>query len=309
MKVQTSTKIFLLQIGNVLSFIFLLISNVAGPFLLERFFPMEFYTVTRLNIEHHTLLSPSFWIFLIWIPITLGLGSFVTYQSLKKWRNVCEELTVGNPIPRKPNFVEKIGPLFIINGILLGINTIAFSWGIFWLGSVCSAIVMLTCIFIYMKLGIGKKKFHKYHQVESSPLFVPTLDDRAVISDGFWEFWLVHTPFSLYTGWIEVCLVLNISITFRAIHLPIPDMFTFMVLAAYFILGCASLFWRKDAICGMVLALNLIAIGDAQFSSAITVAETALSLGIVLAILSIVIGCIRIHVYYRSTSPSYGQNA
>lgn len=145
------------------------------------------------------------------------------------------------------------------------------------------------------------------------------LDDRASISEDFWEFWLVHTPFSIYTGWIEVCLVLNISITFAGVHLPvrffnlctshgqIADLWTYFVLAMYFFLGCGSLFWRKDAICGMVLALNLLAIGDAQFSTAISIAETALSLGGVLAILSIVIGAIRVHVYYKSTSPSYVQ--
>ncbi|MDC3253879.1 hypothetical protein OAU89_03180, partial [bacterium] len=115
--------------------------------------------------------------FSIWGLIYLFLLGFLIYQSKDLFKY---------PQDSTPWF-SKIGPFFLLTCIAN--ITWIFSWHYHYVeisvGVMVSFLVLL--IIIYQRLGIG----------------------QSVVSSGVK--WFVHTPFSIYLGWITVATIANVT--------------------------------------------------------------------------------------------------
>ncbi len=137
--------------------------------------PINGITTGQVSDSYPNLFAPAPITFSIWGVIYLLLFGFVIYQFVVLKNN--EEYT----------FINKIGPLFIIN------NLANFLWIIAWhnlyigISLILTLLILLTLIIIYYKLDIGKKIIHY-----RSKLFV-------------------DVPFSIYLGWASVATIANVT--------------------------------------------------------------------------------------------------
>jgi hypothetical protein len=126
--------------------------------------------------KYFTLFTPAGYVFAIWSVIYLGLLAYMVYQALPSQRT--------NPRLRA------IGWWYVAGNLA---NTI---WIFFWhyeqlLVTVGLIVVLLVCLVMaYLRLAAARG--------------VKGLVSRS-------EFWTTHVPFSIYTAWVTVATVANVS--------------------------------------------------------------------------------------------------
>jgi hypothetical protein len=127
-----------------------------------------------------TLITPAGYVFAIWGIIYVFLGVFVVYQTL--------------PSQQGKGFQSKIGWLFILSCIA---NVVwLFLWQFEFLALTVPIMFLLlaSLIFIYVRLGIGKRN-------------APQIEKLAV-----------YVPFSVYLGWITIASVANVATTLVSLN-------------------------------------------------------------------------------------------
>ena len=120
-----------------------------------------------------TLFVPANYVFSIWGVIYTFLIGFVIYQALPSQRQ--------NPLLRKIGYWFVASCLANITWIFL------FHWNQFGFSILAMFALLVSLIAIYTRIGVGL-----------------TLVKGAAR-------WLIHTPFSIYLGWITVATVANIT--------------------------------------------------------------------------------------------------
>jgi hypothetical protein len=182
-----------------------------------------------------TLFTPAGYVFSIWSLIYLGLIAFAVFQA----RNTADATAVR----------DKIGPWFAANALF---NVIwLFLWGAERLWP--SVIVMLgllgTLIIIYQNLGIGR-------------VLAGGADDTKLAT------WAVRVPFSIYTGWISVATIANLSAAFVSSGWQGgalgPRFWTVIVLLAGTALGLLATWLRRDVAYALVVIWAFIGIAVAR---------------------------------------------
>jgi hypothetical protein len=162
----------LLQILNILAFGAMIYVNYLSNSL-----PINGKTPGEISDSFPNLFVPAGITFSIWGLIYLFLLGFLIYQSKDLFKY---------PQDSTPWF-SKIGPFFLLTCIAN--ITWIFSWHYHYVeisvGVMVSFLVLL--IIIYQRLGIG----------------------QSVVSSGVK--WFVHTPFSIYLGWITVATIANVT--------------------------------------------------------------------------------------------------
>ena len=135
--------------------------------------PIGGQTTGEISDKYPSLFTPADYVFSIWGLIYLGLSVFIVWQALPAQRMNRNMAAIR--IPFLVNCVSNVGWIFVWHYDLLALSLILM---FFILGSL---------IQIYNALNIG---------LSNAPAT---------------ERWIVHLPFSVYTSWITVATIANIS--------------------------------------------------------------------------------------------------
>ncbi len=130
-------------------------------------------TVGDLSDTRALLFLPDGYVFAIWGLIYTGLIGYAIYQM--------------RPVALEKGVVDRVGFWFILNLIANSAWIIVFVYDIVWASTVLIIFMLITQLIIYHRLEIGKRKVD------------------------WQERWAVHIPFSVYTGWVTVATVANIT--------------------------------------------------------------------------------------------------
>jgi translocator protein len=196
-----------------------------------------------ISDSNPTLITPAGFTFAIWGVIYILLGVFVVYQAL--------------PSQKEKEYHKQISWLFI----LISITNIA--WIFLWQYNLLTLslpmifLFLIGLILIYTRLGIGKTK-------------VPLKEKLAV-----------HTPFSVYLGWITIASIANVSVTLVSINWDgfgiNPETWATLIIIVALIITILVLITRKDVAYALVIiwALAGIAVKQSGNQNIVTLTETS----------------------------------
>jgi len=135
--------------------------------------PLGGQTTGEISARYPSLFTPAGFTFSIWGLIYLLLTAFVVYQAL--------------PAQRGNTSIAQISGLFIANCVANAAWIFVWHYNLLWLSLFLMIGILLTLVQIYRLLEAA----------------------GPAASKG--EFLLVRLPFSIYTGWITVATIANIS--------------------------------------------------------------------------------------------------
>ena len=135
--------------------------------------PLGGKTPPEISAQYPSLFTPAGFTFSIWGVIYLALLLFIIYQAL--------------PRQRENAFLASISIPFKINCVANGAWILAWHYDFLLLSVLIMACILLTLITIYLKLDSEQRKAPRAERL------------------------LVHLPFRLYTAWICVATIANIS--------------------------------------------------------------------------------------------------
>jgi benzodiazapine receptor len=202
-----------------------------------------------------TLITPAGYVFSIWGIIYVLLGLFVIFQAL--------------PSQKEKYYQKQIGWLFVLSSI------INIAWLFLWQYKLLSASVILmflllaTLILIYTRLGIGKSQV--------------TLQEKLAI----------HTPFSVYLGWITIASIANVSVTMVSANWDgfgiNPEIWATLIVIVALLITLLVLSTRRDIAYSLVIIWALIGIAVKQSENQNIVMLTEATAIIVFLALAVVI--------------------
>ena len=134
--------------------------------------PLGGQTTGEVSAKYPSLFTPAGFTFSIWGLIYLGLVAFVVYQAL--------------PAQRESKSIARISQLFAVTCIANASWIFFWHYDLLWLSLVMMIVMLFALIGIYRHLAADD------HVSAGQRLFV-------------------HLPFSVYTAWITVAAIANIS--------------------------------------------------------------------------------------------------
>jgi hypothetical protein len=245
----------LLQWGNLITFILAFAVNYLAVGL-----ELGGYSTGELSDLLPNLFVPSGLTFSIWGVIYFFLAGFSIYQI----RDLFKDQKVEH------DYLNKIGYYFILSNIANATWIFLWHFRLVPLSLVFMLVIFGTLLMIYIRLGIGK-----------------TEPSRGV------RIW-VHTPFSIYLGWITVATIANVTAVAIDAGIPgfgfIQEILTILVIAVAVIITLAMLLLRKDWVYSLVIIWATFGIYLQQNTANLTIATTALIAVIIVAIVAIFTG-------------------
>ncbi|MFX1601337.1 MAG: hypothetical protein ACFFB6_12130 [Promethearchaeota archaeon] len=245
-------KKLVLQVLNLITLILTVIINYVAAFL-----PLGIGNTAEISDLYPNLFVPAGITFSIWAVIYLFLGIFVVYQ----FRDAFKQEKVEMP------FLERISYLFIISNIANTIWILFWHYGLIYLSIIAMIVILLSLIWIYLRLEIGKA------QVSTK------------------EKWFVHIPFSIYLGWITVATIANVTAVLVSAGVAsyglLAEILTILVISVAVLITYAILFLRKDYAYSLVVLWASLGIFLKQLGLNLTVSVTA-----IIAVILIVAGII-----------------
>ncbi|MFW2403922.1 MAG: tryptophan-rich sensory protein [Gammaproteobacteria bacterium] len=212
--------------------------------------PLGGQTTGEVSAKYPSLFVPASYVFSIWGLIYLGLTAFVIYQAL--------------PAQRSSRTLAGITPLFVTNCIANALWLVAWHYDQLVLSALLMIAILITLVLIYRRLDIGHA---------SAPGA---------------ERWLVHLPFSIYTGWITVATIANLSAVQYAFGWDDVGIdavtWTIIKLAVAATIAAQVLFQRRDIAYVLVIcwASAGIAVKQAETPAVVGAATTTAAVGIML---------------------------
>lgn len=183
--------------------------------VLSNVLPINDQTMSEISAKYPSLFTPAGFTFSIWGVIYLSLMLFVVYQAL--------------PSQRGNQAIARIGPLFKINCVANGAWLVAWHYDLLYLSLFLMLVLLATLVLIYRAI---------LDQLEFA-----TLSQHLAL----------HLPFSLYTAWITLATIANISVVQTG--------------NGWDNLGLTAISWTllKLAVAGAIGATMVIRFGDAVF--------------------------------------------
>lgn len=135
--------------------------------------PLGGQTTGEVSAKYPSLFVPAGYVFSIWGLIYTGLLAFVIYQAL--------------PSQRQNRRLARIAPWFVANCVANALWLLAWHYDQLLLSLLLMLAILVTLVAIYRSLAHGR-------------LFASTVERVAV-----------DLPFSIYTGWITVATIANLS--------------------------------------------------------------------------------------------------
>ncbi|MDQ3019642.1 MAG: tryptophan-rich sensory protein [Bacteroidota bacterium] len=212
-------------------------------------------TISSVSAKYNNLLTPASYAFSIWGLIYLCLTAFVIYQGISFFKK-----------ENSPKVVLQIGWWFVIS---CAVNCLwIFAWLNDYIG--ISVVLMIILLFSLLKIIINTRM---------------ELDDPDFKTIGF-----VWWPFSIYSGWVTIALIVNVSAYLTKIQW---DGFGFSNLTWAIIMVCIAgvvnifMTWKRNMReFGFVGVWALIAIGVANIERSPPLFVFAIIMGALLFISS-----------------------
>ena len=212
--------------------------------------PIGGQTTGEVSAKYPSLFTPASFTFAIWGLIYLGLAGFVIWQAL--------------PGQRNNRMLARIGPLFVANCFANSAWILVWHYELIWLSVLLMFAILITLIEIYRVIDV--------EAAEASPAQTTFL----------------HVPFSLYSGWITVATIANLSALQYAMNwddrwISMID-WTLLKLAFAAAVAATVIVRKADIAFAVVIAWAAfgVAIGQAETpevaSAAVTVSGIALLL-------------------------------
>ncbi len=205
---------------NLVGFIGTIIVNALAITL-----PINNRTTQELSDFYPNLFVPIGLTFSIWSIIYLLLLIFIVHQLRFAFRKS------SNP---RNNFIDKIGPWFLISCVANMLWIIAWHYEIVWLSLLIMFCILGSLIAIYESLEIGRSSAKKEEKV------------------------LVHIAFSVYLGWISIATIANFTallVNYKWGGFGIEDYgWAIALIAIGAGLGLRMLTFRKDIFYALVVA-------------------------------------------------------
>ena len=178
--------------------------------------PINNNTTQTLSDKYPNLFVPAGITFSIWGIIYILLLLFAIYQFVIAFKRV----------PDERGIFEKTGILYFISCIFNVGWILAWHYEIVWLSLIIMALLLISLISIYVRLGTGR------HGIRNS------------------EKILVNIPFSVYLGWITIATIANVTAFLVKINwnkFGINDqLWTIIVIAVGVLITIITLFSRND---------------------------------------------------------------
>ena len=213
--------------------------------------PINGKTTAELSDSYPNLFVPAGYVFAIWGVIYVLLSIFVVFQALPKNRN--EE------------FHNQISGLFIISSLANSLWIFLWHYEQVLFSLITMLVLLVSLILIYWRLEVG---------LNPVPLNVKLS---------------VHTPFSVYLGWITVATVANVTALLVSINWDgfgiSETIWTLIVLSVATIIAIIIILQRKDIAYTLVPIWAFIGILIKQIESTIEVSSYAAICALVLVIL------------------------
>jgi benzodiazapine receptor len=247
--------LFGLQIGNVVSYLFLLGMRLFGTFI-----HFDKNVPSHVRSKYPVRFLPAEWSFTIWFLILALLGGFAIFQAFPQNR-------------REEGFVQRIGVLFIINAIANGLWVLAFGYEWIPLTTLFMVIILVSLLIIYIRLW-GEKQ-----------TLATSWEAREIVS----RFWLVEVPFSMYLGWITIETVINVAVQFYDDPFKWrenADIFALALMTIVFGLALVILWFYHDVAYALVIVWGLAGLAHRQRNY-----QTIFVLSIILAVFILVACC------------------
>jgi benzodiazapine receptor len=156
------------QTVNVLGTLLVLVVNGLANAL-----PLNGQNTGAISDKFKVFFVPAGYVFAIWGVIYIGLIAFAVYQALPSQR--------ANP------FLRHVGYWYALSCLANSAWIFLWHYEVFVVTLVAMFTLLASLIVIYLRLGIGRYRFHGIGQ------------------------WAVQVPFSIYLGWITVATIANVS--------------------------------------------------------------------------------------------------
>ena len=184
----------------------------------------------QISDKNPTLITPLGYVFSIWGVIYILLGIFVVFQAL--------------PSEKGKDYQTRIGSLFVLSSLCNIVWLFLWQYEYLGLSIVLMFLLLATLIAIYLRLDIGKSKV--------------TLREKLA----------VHTPFSVYLGWITIASIANVAATLVSVNwngLGIsPETWATLVIIVALLITLLVIGTRKDLAYGLVIIWALVGIAVKQ---------------------------------------------
>lgn len=212
--------------------------------------PLNGKTPAEISNALPNLFVPANYVFSVWGVIYFFLVAFVVYQALPSQRQ--------NPLLRK------IGYGFVVSCIANITWIFLFHYDQYGLSVIAMLALLVTLITIYTRVGVGV-----------TPV-------KAA------ERWWIHTPFSVYLGWITVATVANISFWLTSIGwdgFGIADAtWAIIMLVVATLVAVLVIVQRRDVAYSAVIIWALVGIFNNPQIAESTVTTTAIIMAAVVAL-------------------------
>ena len=207
--------------------------------------PINNQTMAEISARYSSLFTPAGFTFAIWGVIYLALAAFVIYQAL--------------PSQRSSQLVASISRLFKINCIANASWLIAWHYDLLILSLAIMLVLLVTLVLIYRRL-------------------MEDVEQASVL-----QHIVLYLPFSLYTAWITLATVANLSVVQNSIgwdNVGIAAIsWTLLKLALVAALGAAVVLRCGDVVFVLVIAWGAYGIAAMQVATpAVSGAATTVSL-------------------------------
>jgi benzodiazapine receptor len=214
--------------------------------------PLGGQTTGEISAKYPSLFTPTGSTFSIWGLIYLSLIGFVVYQAL--------------PGQRNNTVIARISLLFIANCLANAAWIFVWHYDLLWLSLILMAAILISLIQIYRLLAAAGPPATKS------------------------EWMFVRLPFSLYTGWITVATLANLSCVQIAMGwddagLSAVD-WTLLKLAVAGAIGATVVLRQRDITYVLVIAWAAFGIANRQVATpeVAGAAMTLCVLGVLLAV-------------------------
>jgi len=192
--------------------------------------PINNRTTQELSDKYPNLFVPAGITFSIWGIIYILLLLFVVYQFVVAFRKASDEKGI----------FEKIGILFFISCIFNVAWILAWHYEIVWLSLIIMALLLISLITIYIRLGTGRPGIRNTEKI------------------------FVNIAFSVYLGWITIATIANATAFLVKINwnkFGISDqLWTVIVIAVGVLITLITLFSRNDIFYCFVVIWALVGI-------------------------------------------------
>jgi hypothetical protein len=249
-----------IQILNLIGFIATVVVNFLAVLL-----PIGGNTTQQLSDDLPNLFVPAGITFSIWSVIYIFLGLFSLYQI--------RDIFKTDKIEMK--YLDEIGYFFIIASIANVTWIFLWHYKLVPLSLIFMIVLLLSLILLYLRLNIGKSEVSRI------------------------EKWAIHTPFSIYLGWITVATIANVTAVIvdigknslgwpdQAFFGLLPVILTIFVIIVAVLITFLMLMLRKDYAYSFVIVWALLGIVIKQMASNLIVGITAL-----ISLITILVGIV-----------------